>query len=106
MCQSLHRLRRALAANDEFAADEAALELDIELIVGGYKEVGAYAAVLAILKALPQPQSPLGGRLANLLRSHWDHVPADVLADARAFCDAATEVFSDAGGYQALIELA
>ena len=106
MCQALHRLRRALAENDELTAAEAALELDVELVVGGYREVAAYTAVLGILKTLPRPQSPIGQRLVNLLRSHWDYVPADILADARAFCEAASKEFIDAGAYQAMIEFA
>jgi len=97
MSQYLYRLRSALAANDERAAVEAGHAVDVELVVDRENADAVFSELLAMLKALPQPQSSVGQRLVNIFQSHWDHVPADVLADARAFCEIASAKFVDAG---------
>jgi hypothetical protein len=106
MSQSLERLRLAIAASDTVAAVEAGHEVDVELVVNPANAEAVFLELLAMLKALPQPQSPVGQRIVNIFQSHWDRVPAGVLADARAFCEGASAEFVDAGAYQAMIELA
>jgi hypothetical protein len=106
MNQPLDRLRLALAANDTDAAVDAVHGLDIVLAADEAKARAVYPELLAILKTLAQPQSQIGQCLVNIFQYHWDHVPPDVLADARAFCNVATETFVEAGAYQAMIELA
>jgi HPt (histidine-containing phosphotransfer) domain-containing protein len=106
MRQALDRLRSALAANDIDAAVDAGHGLDLVLAASGAKAAAAYSELLAVLKALPQPQSEVGHVLVNIFQNHWDQVPADVLADARAFCEASTKDLVDAGAYQAMVELA
>jgi hypothetical protein len=106
MNQALDRLRSALGDNDTDAAVDAGHVLDVVLAADAKNAAAVYPELLAILKALPQPQSAIGQRLVNIFQNHWNEVPAEVLADARAFCEAATEKFVDAGAYQAMIELA
>jgi hypothetical protein len=88
------------------AAVDAGHEVDVELVLNRADVPAVSSEVLAILKALPQPQSPIGQRLVNIFQAHWAHVPPAVLADARAFCETASREFVDAGAHQAMIELA
>jgi hypothetical protein len=106
MRQSLIRLREALAIEDWSEVEDAVNALSVDLVLDRQGAGEVYAAVLGHLKALPQPQSRVGGLLVNLFQFNWDHVPPDVLADARAFCEVASADFVDAGAYQAMIELA
>jgi len=105
MSRILNRLKQALAASDMETAVEAAMALDVELVLNDPRTPEVYSSLLDTLKALPQPQSRIGQTLVNLFQWHRKHVPPDVLADVRAFCEAASEKFIDAGAHQAMVEL-
>lgn len=106
MYLSLDRIRSAISAGNDLAAQNAAEELQIEVILKVREDASVFADVLQILRSMDEVQTLLGQTLINIFQSSWNDVPASVLKEAQQFCEEQTANFVHAGAHLAMVEVA